>query len=127
MAGYSFTFVNANGETLFGTGAYKLDDSANVVYYATNDNWRNENQSIFTRSQLGITAPLTGSATVITDVIISRDDNKDFELKGGAAQNFRASIAGEDTTSFNALTTTCLLYTSPSPRDGLLSRMPSSA
>ena len=26
-----------------------------------------------------------------------------------------------------ALTPTCLLYTSPSPRDGLLSRMPSSA
>ena len=26
-----------------------------------------------------------------------------------------------------ALTTRCLLYTSPSPRDGLLSRMPSSA
>ena len=25
------------------------------------------------------------------------------------------------------LSTTCLLYTSPSPRDGLLSRMPSSA
>ena len=25
------------------------------------------------------------------------------------------------------LVTTCLLYTSPSPRDGLLSRMPSSA
>ena len=27
----------------------------------------------------------------------------------------------------NCLTVTCLLYTSPSPRDGLLSRMPSSA
>ena len=27
----------------------------------------------------------------------------------------------------DALATTCLLYTSPSPRDGLLSRMPSSA
>ena len=27
----------------------------------------------------------------------------------------------------DALPTTCLLYTSPSPRDGLLSRMPSSA
>ena len=26
-----------------------------------------------------------------------------------------------------AVVTTCLLYTSPSPRDGLLSRMPSSA
>ena len=28
---------------------------------------------------------------------------------------------------FTALNTACLLYTSPSPRDGLLSRMPSSA
>ena len=28
---------------------------------------------------------------------------------------------------FVALSVTCLLYTSPSPRDGLLSRMPSSA
>ena len=28
---------------------------------------------------------------------------------------------------FIALSLTCLLYTSPSPRDGLLSRMPSSA
>ena len=29
--------------------------------------------------------------------------------------------------SGNATSQTCLLYTSPSPRDGLLSRMPSSA
>ena len=28
---------------------------------------------------------------------------------------------------FNSLDNVCLLYTSPSPRDGLLSRMPSSA
>ena len=28
---------------------------------------------------------------------------------------------------FNLMYTSCLLYTSPSPRDGLLSRMPSSA
>ena len=34
----------------------------------------------------------------------------------------RASIAGIETHVIN-----CLLYTSPSPRDGLLSRMPSSA
>ena len=31
------------------------------------------------------------------------------------------------TTNADTHTTTCLLYTSPSPRDGLLSRMPSSA
>ena len=30
-------------------------------------------------------------------------------------------------TRLNAPATACLLYTSPSPRDGLLSRMPSSA
>ena len=29
--------------------------------------------------------------------------------------------------AFSALVEDCLLYTSPSPRDGLLSRMPSSA
>ena len=29
--------------------------------------------------------------------------------------------------ALTALSTSCLLYTSPSPRDGLLSRMPSSA
>ena len=37
--------------------------------------------------------------------------------------NGRAYSAGADIGGFNA----CLLYTSPSPRDGLLSRMPSSA
>ena len=37
-------------------------------------------------------------------------------------------FAGRSTTvRINALFVTCLLYTSPSPRDGLLSRMPSSA
>ena len=38
--------------------------------------------------------------------------------------------SGKITTVINAtlaLYLTCLLYTSPSPRDGLLSRMPSSA
>ena len=32
-----------------------------------------------------------------------------------------------DDLSFDAKNNHCLLYTSPSPRDGLLSRMPSSA
>ena len=33
----------------------------------------------------------------------------------------------EDVAKFDEQLKTCLLYTSPSPRDGLLSRMPSSA
>ena len=34
---------------------------------------------------------------------------------------------GVGITDISSVTGTCLLYTSPSPRDGLLSRMPSSA
>ena len=39
----------------------------------------------------------------------------------------RDSLAIELQTAFGDKTKDCLLYTSPSPRDGLLSRMPSSA
>ena len=42
------------------------------------------------------------------------------QLGAEYAQNMMAGIDG-------AQSTDCLLYTSPSPRDGLLSRMPSSA
>ena len=38
-----------------------------------------------------------------------------------------ASCAMPAAEGMNIKTNTCLLYTSPSPRDGLLSRMPSSA
>ena len=44
-------------------------------------------------------------------IVYSRDENKQFHL----AKELSNSFPG------------CLLYTSPSPRDGLLSRMPSSA
>ena len=37
------------------------------------------------------------------------------------------TISGSTVTFTTAPASTCLLYTSPSPRDGLLSRMPSSA
>ena len=65
-----------------------------------------------------------------------------FEHKGNIATESRAAIAGgitsymempncnPQTTNAEALQRKCdrcLLYTSPSPRDGLLSRMPSSA
>ena len=41
--------------------------------------------------------------------------------------NDRSLYLSFDYLFFNALPKLCLLYTSPSPRDGLLSRMPSSA
>ena len=47
------------------------------------------------------------------------------ELKD--AFGFIPLIAGTSFIAFIAMLVACLLYTSPSPRDGLLSRMPSSA
>ena len=52
--------------------------------------------------------------TYIRDIVVATRENGDIDL--GASS--RASIA---------FVRGCLLYTSPSPRDGLLSRMPSSA
>ena len=43
----------------------------------------------------------------------------------GETEDGGVNIKGSAST--NALDRACLLYTSPSPRDGLLSRMPSSA
>ena len=44
-------------------------------------------------------------------------------LTTSSSQKFYEKFMGEDGT----MSISCLLYTSPSPRDGLLSRMPSSA
>ena len=73
-------------------------------------------------------------ATLATPVL----GEDDFPLVGTYTENqvckgdgsdsgvSRVKITGRDIDSVFGLCT-CLLYTSPSPRDGLLSRMPSSA
>ena len=65
--------------------------------------------------------------------------NQNFELFEGESfstevkvadadgDNVTASLSGDDAQLFTLTSENCLLYTSPSPRDGLLSRMPSSA
>ena len=47
--------------------------------------------------------------------------------KNGVIELPMADVAGGGIVTGSALMGSCLLYTSPSPRDGLLSRMPSSA
>ena len=54
-------------------------------------------------------------------IYIVEDDAAIRELEQYALQS-----SGYDVQSFES-SESCLLYTSPSPRDGLLSRMPSSA
>ena len=56
--------------------------------------------------------------------------NNIYVLHHNAVASTATHPAAQDLTAVNGTftgTVTCLLYTSPSPRDGLLSRMPSSA
>ena len=56
--------------------------------------------------------------------IISGSVGNSFDAFPESVVNISGGAVGS---SFNAFSGSCLLYTSPSPRDGLLSRMPSSA
>ena len=60
----------------------------------------------------------------VTEETIRRDLDK-LEKEGYATKTYGGAILGNSTKT--DLSYTCLLYTSPSPRAGLLSRMPSSA
>ena len=46
-----------------------------------------------------------------------------FDMDGTTVRHVKPALLS----TLESLDNTCLLYTSPSPRDGLLSRMPSSA
>ena len=60
-----------------------------------------------------------------------KQNNKDFEVSEVISEKALDTISEETGFAVYNLRKngidTCLLYTSPSPRDGLLSRMPSSA
>ena len=78
--------------------------------------------SIVTKTGIG-----TGSAQVVG---LGADDLVALGEGAVAVSSVATDPAGNtdsDGTGFTLDTITCLLYTSPSPRDGLLSRMPSSA
>ena len=100
-------------------------------------------------NQVEFNIDVSGSSTeqfVVKDGVIEPTTTNDIDL-GSSSKKFKdlhlagaANIGGTVTLSGNVLVSgtlgadlipdaddTCLLYTSPSPRDGLLSRMPSSA
>ena len=63
------------------------------------------------------------ASSLIKDIITDAS----YESKAFYNPETFNAFAGADQWATIALTNVCLLYTSPSPRDGLLSRMPSSA
>ena len=63
----------------------------------------------------------------IIDYVAELYPDKAIWPRARAARAQARSLAAEMHAGFQALRKGCLLYTSPSPRDGLLSRMPSSA
>ena len=67
----------------------------------------------------------------LSDVVVRENRLQDMG-QGGGEPNTRPTIridgtSRRSTAASAPISLTCLLYTSPSPRDGLLSRMPSSA
>ena len=68
-----------------------------------------------------------------TDVLLQDDSNgkgpyiKAWNISGLAQPTDEQLATYETAGNTEETNNTCLLYTSPSPRDGLLSRMPSSA
>ena len=79
---------------------------------------------------------ITKQRLMLLDVILEEDCSSCKEIyykavkkdpKIGAATVYRMVNTLEEIGAINRKNMYCLLYTSPSPRDGLLSRMPSSA
>ena len=56
--------------------------------------------------------------------LISKHESLEKELSSGTVDKKKFAEKSKEYSDLNDI---CLLYTSPSPRDGLLSRMPSSA
>ena len=82
-----------------------------------NDNWGGANVGNSGRADFGTLTDGSNIVLTFTGLL----DNQLYDLTGGG----RFNNSNFDTVWTSG--TTCLLYTSPSPRDGLLSRMPSSA
>src|SRR5665647_1323218 len=75
---------------------------------------------------LGRAAVPSGASTGVHEALELRDKDP-ARYQGKGTLTACANITGLIGPALAGMDPTCLLYTSPSPRDGLLSRMPSSA
>ena len=69
----------------------------------------------------------TGEPPFSGEVVVQGNRIKEVRRTDRSSYSFNRSGGGQTIDGGGATLMPCLLYTSPSPRDGLLSRMPSSA
>ena len=127
------TSVNALYDTLGGFAFYEDTATTATPINLATDTWTDLTNNkagsgtLTTHKPSYVTGDLWDSATNTIDlgelpvgtVVLVRND---YDITTGSANTrLDARLYFPDTTK------SCLLYTSPSPRDGLLSRMPSSA
>ena len=113
-------FVNAeilNGSTNERTYAEIFVDHDNTNTFTSEFYFDNDASDTLSDRFIGTFTSSISSGVLTLDYI--NTDPNDVTV--------RTKIVGFGTTASGIGTHTCLLYTSPSPRDGLLSRMPSSA
>ena len=83
--------------------------------------------AIGTWAYFGLHESLNQQKTKLELMYADVEHNTEFRIKWPRGQMGSLPADSEQFMMIEDLYKTCLLYTSPSPRDGLLSRMPSSA
>ena len=126
-AGYGGALWTATGDYNIALGVEALEGvtsgTGNIaIGYQAGDNITSANNNTIIGYDLD-----PDSATAGGEVVIGTNTRRiHVNSSGGVQFNSAFRFPTSDGTS-NQVLQTCLLYTSPSPRDGLLSRMPSSA
>ena len=100
-----------------------IDDVTTINLTSLTDNYGGDFSCTSTGTIATTAGPnvntVTGGTVAAAHTICSGDDPIAFTET--------TASTGDGTLTYQWMNSTCLLYTSPSPRDGLLSRMPSSA
>ena len=96
------------------------------LYEAEVERYGNRTLSGFLR-MVGAEMPMTSDQVLWSEQNRLHVSYNEVEWKSGVVFEIELANANPSTNGRGNNTVACLLYTSPSPRDGLLSRMPSSA
>ena len=127
--------TNGDGETWDYTDswAYRVDNTGPDATYV-DANWTNTPINTYDGTNTNAEASPSMPVGTYTNNTLSTEnfENTEFSVYPNPASNgfvniTTASNEAINVSVFDVLGKNCLLYTSPSPRDGLLSRMPSSA